>query len=69
MDNLELYSLNANGLRDRVKRQTVLSHFKKRQAGIVLLQETHTVPDAESDWNSISKAKCFFRMVLVIVKG
>ena len=47
---LNLYSLNCSGLRDRVKRTAVLSKLKKYNLGLFLLQETHSTTDIETDW-------------------
>jgi len=60
MDNLQFYSLNVNGLRNRPKRQTVLSFFKKKAKGIVMLQETHTSLDMVGEWEKLSGARCLF---------
>ena len=47
---LYLYSLNCNGLRDRVKRTAVMAKLKKYNPGLFLLQETHSTTDIETDW-------------------
>ena len=47
---LNLYSLNCNGLRDRVKHTAVMAKLKKYNPGLFLLQETHSTTDIETDW-------------------
>jgi len=60
MDRLKFYSLNVNGLRDKYKRQTVLSYIQQKIHGIVLLQETHASPDLEQEWTELSNRHCYF---------
>lgn len=40
---------NVNGVKDRVKQQTVLQHLKKLSSDIVFLQELHLKP-GEIKW-------------------
>ena len=60
MDNLNIYSMNCNGLRDKKKRQTVLNFFNRKGRCIVMLQETHSAVDSESIWSNLTGGRCFF---------
>ena len=44
---INIYSLNCNGLNDDVKRNVVFEKLKKRGEGIALLQETHCMTENE----------------------
>ncbi len=39
---IKLFSLNANGLGDDIKRKAVFTKLKSKGEGIFLLQETHS---------------------------
>ena len=59
--NLQIFSLNANGLGDSIKRQAVFSKLKRKGPGIFLLQETHTVKNVEELWyTQWGNGKIFF---------
>ena len=47
---LQIFSLNCNGLNDDVKRNAVFSKLKRSAAGIYLLQETHSTLKIEQRW-------------------
>jgi exodeoxyribonuclease-3 len=47
---VQLYSLNARGLRDKHKRSQILHFLKNKGEAIILLQETHTVPTDITTW-------------------
>ena len=50
--NLQIESLNCNGLGDYRKRKKIMNHFFKRQVDIVLLQETHTTPTTAAEYKT-----------------
>jgi exonuclease III len=53
IEDIELLSLNTNGIREDKKRQSLFTWLKKyhhAEEKIVLLQETHTYTDNESIW-------------------
>lgn len=50
--NIELLSLNVNGLGDNFKRQSMFFWIKKFKYDLVFLQETHTVKDIENRWKT-----------------
>ena len=50
MANLNIYSLNANGLGDSTKREAVFQRLKRKGVGIFLLQETHSTKNTETKW-------------------
>ena len=50
---INIYSLNCNGLGDKTKRIAVLNKLKHKEPGIFLLQETHTTEASNSEWFSI----------------
>ena len=60
MDNLNIYSLNVNGLRDKSKCRTVLTYIKNNLKGIIMLQETQTCTDIEDVWKEITQTACYF---------
>ena len=41
MDKIKVPSLNVRGIRDKLKRMTVLNYIKKFKADVVLLSEAH----------------------------
>ena len=49
---LNIFSLNANGLGNKIKRKAVFEKLKSKGNGIFLLQETHTTKDREKEWFS-----------------
>ena len=49
-NNLDIYSLNTNGLRDLEKRTTVINWLKSNYLGITLLQEVHSTESCEKAW-------------------
>ena len=47
----ELYSFNVRGLGQKVKRNMIFNHLKKKSKnGIFLLQETHCTKEMEKKW-------------------
>ena len=51
MVDLQIYSFNVRGIRQKVKRRTVFRHLKtKYPSGVYLLQETHSSTDIEQMW-------------------
>ena len=51
MANLNIYSFNVRGLRDKTKRKIIFHHLKKKYpGGIYLLQETHSCDNDEDTW-------------------
>ncbi len=54
MESLDInfYSLNANGLRNKAKRIAVFTKLKKLGKGIFLLEETHSIKTTENTWTS-----------------
>ena len=49
---LKLFSLNANGLKDDVKRRAVFRKLQNKCKGIIFLQETHSTPEVEHVWRN-----------------
>ena len=47
---LNLFSFNANGLNNRLKRQTVLTWLETNHKGILFIQESHSTSDMEPLW-------------------
>ena len=58
MSSLLLITQNCNGLRNKIKRQTCVSWFKKQKANFVLVQETHWSNDIENiirkEWRGLT---------------
>lgn len=52
MANLDLITLNVNGLRNTVKRRAIFKLLRKRGADLVLIQETHSTREIEKLWSS-----------------
>ena len=48
---LDIISLNTNGLGNKVKREAVFRKLKQKGKGIFLLQETHSTEDVVEEWN------------------
>jgi exonuclease III len=48
---LNIYSLNANGLGDTAKRVTVFHKLKNKGEGIFLLQESHSTESTQRQWD------------------
>lgn len=49
---INVVSLNVNGIRNETKRRTIFNYLKHDNAHIVLLQETHSSPEIESVWSN-----------------
>ena len=47
---LNVFSLNVRGLRDKKKRRTYFSTFKKNKYDIICLQETHITESVKDEW-------------------
>ena len=47
---LNIYTYNARGLHDKIKRARVFEYLKTKMSGIIFLQETHTVPGDQKVW-------------------
>jgi exonuclease III len=47
----DITTVNCNGLAGKDKRERVLRWLRKRHKGILFLQETHTSPTTEYEWN------------------
>ena len=47
---IKIFSLNVNGLGDKVKRQAIFNKLKRKGNGIFLLQETHSSNNFEKYW-------------------
>ena len=48
--NIQIFSLNCNGLNDDLKRLAVLTKLKRAGEGVYLLQETHSTSVNEQKW-------------------
>ena len=48
---LELYSFNARGLSNELKRVSIFQWLKSKHNGIVFLQETHSTKSLENSWS------------------
>ena len=60
LEDIQLLSLNCRGLRNKLKRQTLFSWFKKYDKSIIMLQETHTDKEFENIWRQEYTGKIFF---------
>ena len=60
VENIKICCLNVNGLRDKRKCQTVLTHISQKFRGIAMLQETHTNTCCEKTWSDLTDCNCFF---------
>lgn len=49
---IDIFSMNCNGLNDNLKRTAVFSKLKRISKGIILLQETHSTPENECRWQN-----------------
>ena len=58
--NCKFYTLNVKGIRDRSKRERVLSWCKDKAADIGFLQETFSTKDIEGRWSSMWDGSCFY---------
>ena len=58
--NLELLSLNVNGLGDDFKRQSMFLWLKQFKSGFIFLQETHSIRDKENRWKTDWGGDVFF---------
>ena len=52
MSGYNIVSLNSRGLADKLKRKEILTWLHQKYAKIILLQETHSISDSESDWKA-----------------
>ena len=56
---LDIYTYNVRGLRDKTKRQRLFAHLKNKMKGIIFLQETHTIPGDLSTWQKEWQGEVF----------
>ena len=66
--NFKLLSLNARGIRDFHKRETIFTWIKKQKANIAFLQETYSSQEIENQFKLNGEAKCCLRTAQIIVK-
>ena len=45
-----IYTYNVRGIRDKTKRNRLFNYFRKNMQGIILLQETYSVPGDLDIW-------------------
>ena len=53
-------SMNCNGLGNKNKRSKVLTWLKNKPENIILLQETHSTQENESDWKQLWGGEVIF---------
>lgn len=58
MDGLRVASLNMNGGRDRKKRAVTKELFQQKKLDVILLQETHSDSDNETEWVLWTDVSC-----------
>jgi exonuclease III len=58
--NINVFSLNVNGLGDSIKRQAVFQKLKKKGPGVFLLQETHSSEKSFTQWSQQWESKNIF---------
>ena len=64
-----LFLYNVKGLRDKNKCTKIFSFIRTHvQNGIICLQETHSAPDDENDWQNEWGGPMFFRTELIITQ-
>ena len=59
MNTLNIISFNANGLQAEVRRQRTLMWATHQRVDILMLQETHSTPNEESDWRHDWKGEIY----------
>lgn len=67
--NFKLLSLNARGIRDFNKRETIFTWIKKQKVDIAFLQETYSSQEIENDLSCNGEAKCCLRTAEITVKA
>ena len=60
MVDINIVSLNTRGLGDRYKRRAVIQWLISKKSQICFLQETHSTPESENDWNNCWPGKIVF---------
>ena len=58
--NLTIITLNVNGLFDDKKKYNNFHYLQNKRAQILLLQETHSTPDAIKKWENEWKGKSYW---------
>ena len=53
-------SINCNGMRNRLKRDSVLHWLQAKPDDILFLQETHSTPDVENEWRRSWEGHIYF---------
>ena len=62
-NNVNIYSLNTNGLGDLEKRIVVIDWLKSNNLGITLLQGVHSTEEGEKAWGeTLTILMCFIAM-------
>ena len=62
-------SLNVRGVRDPVKRRSIVLYLKDQEANFYFLQETFSKPCDENIWKHEWGGEIFFLAALVTVKA
>ena len=62
MDKLTVASLNARGLKNKIKRTALFSYFKEQRYDLVCLQETHITEKDSSTWEKQWGGKILFNV-------
>ena len=57
---LEIGCFNANGLGNKQKRNLVLNWLKRKSEGIIFIQESHSTPSSEREWQLAWGGKIIF---------
>lgn len=69
MSDLELITLNVNGIRGATKRRAIFKSIRKRKADIVFLQETHSTVQEERLWSAEWGGRMLFAHGLSNARG
>ena len=60
MENIQIVSLNAQGLQNENKRNRIFQHFKTKKYDVILLQETQSTQQDENEWKKEWEGPAFF---------
>lgn len=60
MTNLDVISYNVRGLRNDMKRRKIFNYLHEHKFNVILLQETHSIPDDENFWKAEWGGQIFF---------
>ena len=69
MNEIYMCSYNVRGIRDSLKRRKIFNFLHDHSFNVILLQETHSIPNLEGYWRAKWGGKIYFSHGTTAAKG